>query len=117
MEKNNKAIKRICLLQLLVVVYAMSSFFTKKAALSDALTMPFVAYYAASLFCLFLYAIFWQQILRVTPLSVAYANKSAVIIWQMILGAVFFQERVSLFQVAGIAVIAVGIYLVVTGDE
>lgn len=35
----------------------------------------------------------WQQILHYLPLTFAYANKGVSLVWGMIWGALFFQEK------------------------
>jgi hypothetical protein len=44
---------------------------------------------------LFVYAILWQQVLKKIPLTTAIANKSITIVWGMIFGLLFFEEKVS----------------------
>ena len=66
---------------------------------------------------LFIYAVFWQQILKKIPLTTAFANKSVVIIWGMIWGRILFEERISWYMAVGAVIVFVGIILVVSADE
>ena len=63
------------------------------------------------------YAFVWQQILHYLPLTFAYANKGVSLVWGMIWGALFFQEKITWNMILGAAVIFFGIYLVVTSNE
>ena len=63
------------------------------------------------------YAVLWQQFLKIMPLNTAYANKSVSTVWTIILGAMVFHEKVTRNMVIGAVLIIAGIYLVVTADE
>ena len=65
---------------------------------------------------LFAYAIAWQQVLKRLPLVTAYANKAVTVIWGLVLGATFFQEKITLQKVIGAFIIIFGVYLVVSED-
>jgi drug/metabolite transporter (DMT)-like permease len=65
---------------------------------------------------LFVYAILWQQILKVFPLTVAFANKAIVILWGIIWGYWVFGEILRWGMILGAAVIVAGIYLVVSDE-
>ena len=54
---------------------------------------------------------FWQQIIKRLPLSTAYMNKAATVIWGLIFGSLFFGERVSAPKLFGAALIIAGIVL------
>jgi drug/metabolite transporter (DMT)-like permease len=60
---------------------------------------------------LFLYALLWQQVLKKFPLSTAIANKSVTIIWGMIFGLLFFDEKITPKMFLGTALILSGIIL------
>ena len=81
------------------------------------LTFEFFFYACLVIFILFLYAIIWQQILKKMPLTTAFSNKSVIVIWGMLWGALFFQERITLQMIIGGAIISFGVYLVVTDHE
>ena len=65
---------------------------------------------------LFAYAIAWQQVLKRLPLVTAYANKAVTVIWGLVLGSAFFQEKITLQKVIGAFIIIFGVYLVVSED-
>jgi len=55
-------------------------------------------------------------VLKKLPLTVAFANKSAVMIWGMIIGAVMWHERITWLMIVGTFVIIAGVCLVVMED-
>ena len=114
---TNKKTTVLLWLHFAIVIYALSSLFSKKAAISSVFTISFYAFYSLSLLCLVLYALFWQQILKHLPLSVAYANKSATILWQVLFGLLFFKESISYLQIVGLIIITLGILVMVTDNE
>ena len=112
-----KNIKSYIMLHLIVFVYSMSSILTKKAALSEFLSVKFIVLYGLVLVCMGVYAIVWQQVMKKLPLNVAYANKSVMVIWGMIWGCIFFNEVITLKMIIGAVVVITGVVLVVTGGE
>ena len=80
-------------LHALVLFYSLSALCSKKAA----------SYPVASRG--------WQQIIKRLPLSTAYMNKAATVIWGLIFGSLFFGERVSAPKLFGAALIIAGIVL------
>jgi len=69
-----------------------------------------------ALFILGIYAIFWQIIIRDIDLSIAYLNKSTVIIWTLCWGILFFNEILTLANIMGVIFIFFGIYMVVSNE-
>ena len=76
-------------------------------------------FYGAVILILGLYAVFWQQIIKRLPLSTAYMNKAATVVWGLVFGSVFFGERVSAPKLIGAALIIAGIvlYALPEGEE
>lgn len=113
--KKNKI--NYLLLYSVFFLYSLSSLFMKFAANQEIFSFAFFVLYGTSLLFLVLYAVFWQQILKRTLLTTAFANKAVIIIFGMILGAIFFKEEIKWNMLLGTAVIIIGIYLVVNEDE
>ena len=86
------------------------------AAQQEFLSFKFFFFYGLVLLILFAYAIAWQQVLKKLPLVTAYANKAVTVIWGLVLGSVFFQEKITLQKVIGAFIIIFGVYLVVSED-
>lgn len=57
------------------------------------------------------YAIGWQQIIKRLPLTTAFANKAVTIVWGMIWGLLFFNEKITTGKVIGALLVMVGIIL------
>ncbi len=76
-------VKYFLLLHLIILMYSLSAILAKYAALSGFFSIKFFVFYGIDIFILFLYAIFWQQIIKRMDLMVAYSNKAIVIIWVM----------------------------------
>lgn len=86
------------------------------AAQQEFLSFKFFFFYGLVLLILFAYAIAWQQVLKKLPLVTAYANKAVTVIWGLVLGSVFFQEKITLQKVIGAFIIIFGVYLVVSEE-
>lgn len=105
---------------LMHAVFLLYSFYTvlgKIAAGYDFLSLRFCALYAALITVLAVYAVLWQQVLKRVKLSVAAANKAAVIVWGMVWGALFFGEAVTAKKIAAAAVIAAGILVISSAEN
>ena len=117
MEKKERSIKYLILLQGILFLYSLGGIANKMAARQDVFSIKWCFFYGLVLLNLFVYALLWQQILKKMPLTTAFANKSVVIIWSMIWGSFFFHEAITLKQIAGSVFVFIGVYLVVTNDE
>lgn len=100
-------------------LYAVVSVFAKLAGIhmADAnwpLTLAFLALEALALLA---YSVLWQQVLRRMPLHFAYANKGVCTLWTALFGVLFFGEQLTPGKAAGLLVVLVGVYLVVTDHE
>lgn len=110
-------IKTFFLLHVLLAIYSAAGICSKLAAGEKFLSPRFIILYGILLCVMFFYAIMWQQILKRMKLVTAYANKSVTIIWGLIWGVCLFGESITVFKLIGIAVIIIGVYFVVTGEE
>lgn len=113
MDKSK--IKSYILLHMIVFIYSMSSILTKKAALTEFLSMRFIILYGLVLVCMGVYAIVWQQVIKNLPLNAAFANKSVTIIWGMVWGSIFFNETITPKMVLGALIVITGVIMVITG--
>lgn len=109
--------KRYIALHFILMFYSIGGIFSKQAAASPFLSVPFLGNYMAVLAILVVYAFFWQKILKKLPLTVAMANKSVTVIWGIIFGYAFFHENITLCNIIGAVIIIVGICLIVSGDK
>ena len=103
--------KTLLALHLLLALYSVSSVCSKLAAGTAFPGWRFLCFYGLVLAILGVYAIGWQQVIKRMPLTTAYANKAATIVWGIVFGAVVFGERLTPLMLVGAAVIVCGIVL------
>ena len=104
------------LLHLCLMISSVSGICAKMAGRQTGMT-GFLLWYGLEILIMGIYAVFWQQILKRLPLTVAYANKPVGLIWGMVWGSLIFREAVKPQMIAGALVIFAGIFLVVSADE
>ena len=79
-------------------------------------SIEFIFWFGLVFVIMFGYAIIWQQILKRMPLTVAYANRPVTLIWGIIWGAVFFQEKVTIGKVIGAILVILGVVVYANAD-
>lgn len=117
MEKNKPRILDYILLHLLLVFYSAGAICSKLAAGQELFSFKFFVFYGLVLLNLACYAVFWQQILKRIPLTVAFANKAVTIVWGLLWGFLFFGEAITIGKVIGSLLIIAGVLIVVTDHE
>ena len=109
--------KMILALQLVVMIYTLSSVMAKLASGYDALSLPFLFFYGVEILILGIYAIAWQQIIKRCELSVAYANRSMAILWSLIWTVVFVHEVLTVKNIIGVLIVFAGTMIVNSDGE
>lgn len=112
--------KKLLSLILMHTGFLLYSFYTvlgKIASSYDFLSFRYCFFYCALIGILFVYAIIWQQVLKITKLSVATANKAITIFWGMIWSRLFFNEEITLKKIAGALIIFAGIVLLMIAEN
>ncbi len=109
--ENKTSLKTMLLLHALIAGYSCSGIFTKLAAGTRFLSLEFCFFYGMVIFILFLNAIFWQQIIKRVPLTLAYSAKATAVVWGMVWGVLFFHDRIKPNNIIGAFLIIVGIVL------
>lgn len=104
-------VKTLLFLHGILFLYSCCGIFSKLASQQAFFTPRFILYYGVVLLLLFIYAILWQRVIKRLPLTTAFANKAVTVIWGIVFGFIFFQERLTLGKIAGAALIIVGIVL------
>lgn len=115
MSKSN--LKTYFLLHFILLLYSINGIFSKLASTKEFMCLDFILLYGIVLFNLFIYAILWQQILKKIPLTIAFSNKSIVIVWGMIWGKFIFNETIKWNMILGTIIIILGVYMVVKNNE
>lgn len=108
--------KNYILLYIGILVYSLCSVMNKLASGYTFLSWQFCLFYGFGLFCLAVYAVLWQQVLKQLLLTTAYANRSLVMILSMIWGILLFNETITWNMLVGAAIILFGVNLVVRAD-
>lgn len=114
---ENKNIKTILLLHVLLFFYSLFGICSKLAAGYPFLSKEFIFFYGLVILNLGVYAICWQQIIKRIPLVTAFANKAITVIWGILWGRLFFQEEITVTKLVGAVLIVIGIICVVTSEE
>ena len=112
-----KKYKYFFLLHILLAIYSMSGIVSKYAAQQKFLSGKFCLLYGIVVSLLFLYALFWQQIIKRLPLITAYANKAVTVVWGIVWGMLIFDEQINYRKVIGAVVVIAGVYIVVSSEE
>ena len=114
---DKKKILPLIGLQLSVMLYAFTGYFTKMAARESFLSLRWCMFYGGMIMILGIYAILWQQFLKLFPLSTCYASRAMASVWTMLIAFIAFRETITWNMILGALVIITGVYLVVTADE
>lgn len=109
--------KIFVILHLMLMVYSLSGVCSKKAAGTVFMSIEFCFYYGIIILLLGFYAIGWQQIIKRLPLTTAFSNKAVTIVWGIVWGVIFFDERISLGKLIGAALVIVGVIMFSNADE
>lgn len=110
-----KKLQPYLILHLAIFILSLSTICSKFAANQEFMSFEFIAFYVGVILTLGIYALIWQQILKKIPLTTAFVNKSAILIWSLIWGVTFFGETISASMIIGIIVVLFGVILVITG--
>lgn len=97
-------------LQIALFVSSLGGICSKMAGRQAFLSGPFVFYYGLLLATLFFYAVVWQQALKKISLTVAYACKGIGVIYGILWGVLFFDERIEWNMILGAALVLCGVY-------
>lgn len=115
-KKHKDNIKTFVLLHIIFIMYSFCSVFSKLASEQAFMSFCFMFFYGLVLLVLGVYAILWQQVLKKMHLTTAFSNKSIVIIWGMMWGALIFSEVITWHMIVGSIIILVGVVLVVSDN-
>lgn len=102
--------KAFVVLQVALFIVSLGGICSKMAGKQKMLSARFFFYYGMLLCILFVYAIVWQQVLKMLPLTVAYASKGIGIIYGMLWGILVFKETITWNMVLGAVLVLVGVY-------
>lgn len=112
-----KKIKPYIILHLILLINSLGGICSKTAAGKPFLSFEFCLFYGLMILILGVYAVAWQQVLKMLPLNVAYANKAVVIIWSALWGVLFFNETITIGNIIGTVIVLAGVMLMVWDGE
>ena len=96
------------LLELSVVVYSFSTVAANMASKYEFLSWGYIFFFGLEFVVLAIYAILWQQIIKKFELSIAYANKSVMLLWTMLWNFIIFGQGITPGKVAGVLLVMAG---------
>ncbi len=110
-------VKRYILLHLTVMLFSLTSVFSKAAAVfynKSGLTSPWVYVF---LFLMLLncavYAFAWQKAIKHFDLNVAYANRTVYMIWAQVWSVLLFHENLTVMNIIGLVMVFIGVLVVI----
>lgn len=109
-------IKTVIKLQMVVLIYTFASIFAKLASGEKIFSLSFFLFTGLELAVLFLYALVWQQVMKKTELTVAYANREMYLLWSLLWAVVFFDNEITPANVIGCVLVIAGT-MVITGED
>lgn len=112
-----KNIKSFLLLHLGLLIFSLGSLASKYCSFEPFLSFRYLFFLSLQLMTLFIYALIWQKVLKDVPLTLAYANKGITIIWGMLIGYLFFKEKITSMNLIGAFIIIAGIVILSTGEK
>ena len=109
-------LKQILLLQAIIVIYTVSGIMAKFASAGETLEM-IILFFGLDVLLLGVYAILWQQMIKIFPLSVAYANRAMALLWSAVWARIIFGEHIGLKQMCGIVLVIAGTMIINTEKQ
>ena len=104
-------------MHVLFLIYSLSTVISKKIGGAEPLSLPCLIGFGLIFLCLGIYALGWQKVLKVMPLSKAFAHKAVVVIWGLFWGWALFGETLTPARIAGAAVIICGVLLFASEEK
>ena len=108
-EKRAGRSRVLILLSLSLVIQSLSSVFIKYAGTYETFSREFIIFSVLAVGCLGVFAIMWQILLEMIPLTTAYLRKGILYILILIWSVILFQEHVTWNNIIGSIIIIVGI--------
>lgn len=99
------------MLQAVVMVFSITSVVAKFASEQIFLSPGFFLFYGLEIFVLGMYAILWQQVIKKTDISIAYANKAMVLLWGLLWSVLIFHEGVTVKKLLGVLLVICGVVI------
>lgn len=114
---NWSKFQTLIILHIMLMFYSLSGVCSKLAAQETFLSPRFCLLYGCIILLLGGYAVGWQQIIKRLPLTTAFANKAVSIIWGLVWGYFFFDEKITLGNIIGAMLVTAGVILYAYSDS
>ena len=116
-KKKKTKLKDICILQIVIAIYTLSTVCAKFASGQEFMSFQFILYYGIEMMILGVYAIIWQQLLKKFDVSIAYANKAMGLLWSIVWAILIFNDTITIKNVIGVLIVIIGTIIVNNDDE
>ena len=116
-KKKKTKLKDICILQIVIAIYTLSTVCAKFASGQEFMSFHFILYYGIEMIILGVYAIIWQQLLKKFDVSIAYANKAMGLLWSIVWAILIFNDTITIKNVIGVLIVIIGTIIVNNEDE
>lgn len=110
-SKLSISFKQVVALLLVFLLYSFEPIAAKYTSQQEWSTLAFWLGLGAVFGILGMYAIFWQQLLKQIPLSIAYMFRGSTLIFVLIMSIILLGDTVTLFNGIGALMIVSGIVL------
>lgn len=108
-EKKSGRSRIYILLSLSLIIQSLSSVFIKYAGTYETFSREFIIFYILAVGCLGIFAVMWQVLLEMIPLTTAYLRKGILYILILIWSVILFREHVTWNNIIGSIIIIAGI--------
>lgn len=105
------------LLEVSVLVYSLSTVAANMASKYEFLSFGYIFFFGLEFVVLAIYAVLWQQIIKKFQLSIAYANKSIMLLWTMLWNYLIFSLGITPGKVAGVLLVMAGAIVMNLGGD
>jgi len=103
--------KKFLLLCACFLIASSSGVFLKFASMYEFLSIRYVFYFGVTVLVMGIYAILWQEVLKLVPLNKAYLYKSSGIGISLMYAYIIFGEDITIYNIIGCAMIIAGIII------
>jgi len=112
-----KNLKQYLLINIVFIMYSLIGVIGKINAMNSIpFSIKFFAIFTIQVFLMVIYTVIWQISIKNIDLTNAFAFKGATIIWGMVFAKVIFNEMITLTNIIGAFIIALGILVVVKSE-
>jgi drug/metabolite transporter (DMT)-like permease len=103
--------KKVLLLGACFLVASSSGVFLKLASMYKFLSFPYIFYFGITVLVMGVYAVLWQEVLKLIPLNKAYLYKSSGVGISLMYAYIIFDEKITVYNIIGCSMIVAGIII------